>query len=70
MRERENNLLNLANILNISLADTADPKESLKLVVIVDSTDSMAISYCLIVLSKLTSPSLVRSKTSTLRNIS
>ena len=41
----ENNLLNLANILNISLADEADPNESLKFVVIVASTDSIAISY-------------------------
>lgn len=61
-----NNLLNFPNILNISLADVADPNESLKLTVIVASTDSIANSYYFNALSNTISPSLEVSNTSTL----
>lgn len=66
----ENNLLNLAKILNISFADEEEPKESLKFDVIVASTDSIAISYYLIVLVNYYSPSLLKSNTSTFLKIS
>ena len=56
--------MNLPKILNISLADVADPRESLSLVVIVDSTLSMANSYYLLAFSNASSPSLLKSNTS------